>query len=97
MKLASVLWSTLIIGLSSAAPATSGEVPTGYPASYASILAAARTEGRLSIYSTTDAREVVKLLQDFRSLHPTIDVEYADLSSTELYSRFIARSTVSSS
>ena len=90
LKLASVLWSTLIIGLSSAAPATSGEVPTGYPASYASILAAARTEGRLSIYSTTDAREVVKLLQDFRSLHPTIDVEYADLSSTELYSRFIA-------
>jgi iron(III) transport system substrate-binding protein len=90
LRLAAVLCSTLIIGSSFAGAAMSGEIPAGYPASYASILAAARSEGRLSIYATTDAREVVGLLKDFRSLHPGIDVEYADLNSTELYSRFIA-------
>jgi iron(III) transport system substrate-binding protein len=90
LRLASVLCSALVIGLSGAATATSGELPAGYPASYASILGTARSEGRLSIYSTTDAREIVGLLRDFHSLHPGIAVEYADLNSTELYSRFIA-------
>ena len=47
-------------------------------------------ERQLSIYSTTDAREVAELLRDFRSLYPQISVEYADINSTELYSRFIA-------
>ena len=65
-------------------------VPAGYPRSYAQIIEAAKQEGRLSIYSTTDAREVQELINDFRSLYPEINVEYADLNSTEIYSRFIA-------
>ncbi len=65
-------------------------VPAGYPRSYANRVADANKEGRLSIYSTTDAREVAQLLQDFRSLYPQIRLEYADINSTELYSRFIA-------
>lgn len=65
-------------------------VPAGYPRSYAQIIEAAKQEGRLSIYSTTDAREVTDLINDFRSLYPEITVEYADLNSTEIYSRFIA-------
>lgn len=65
-------------------------VPAGYPRSYANRIADANREGRLSIYSTTDMREVAQLLQDFRALHPQIKVEYADINSTELYSRFIA-------
>lgn len=65
-------------------------VPSGYPRSYADRIAEARKEGRLSIYSTTDAREVADLLRDFRSLYPQISVEYVDINSTELYSRFIA-------
>lgn len=64
--------------------------PAGYPRSYDSVVRAAAREGRLSIYSTTDAREVADLLRDFRSLYPQLQVEYADLNSTELYSRFIA-------
>src|SRR5262245_37470523 len=67
-----------------------GRVPAGYPRSYENTVAAAIRQGRLSIYSTTDAREVTELLRDFRSLYPQITVEYADLNSTELYSRFIA-------
>jgi iron(III) transport system substrate-binding protein len=65
-------------------------VPAGYPRSYENTVNAAIREGHLSIYSTTDAREVTDLLRDFRSLYPQITVEYADLNSTELYSRFIA-------
>ncbi|MET0535974.1 MAG: ABC transporter substrate-binding protein [Steroidobacter sp.] len=65
-------------------------VPAGYPRSYANRVAEANEEGRLAIYSTTDAREVADLLRDFRSLYPQINVDYADINSTELYSRFIA-------
>ncbi|HEY0687187.1 MAG TPA: ABC transporter substrate-binding protein [Steroidobacter sp.] len=69
---------------------TSAAVPSSYPRSYANRVEEANKEGRLSIYSTTDAREVAQLLQDFRSLYPQIRVEYLDINSTELYSRFIA-------
>ncbi|WP_217705428.1 ABC transporter substrate-binding protein [Peristeroidobacter soli] len=65
-------------------------VPPSYPRSYANRIADANEDGRLSIYSTTDAREVAQLLQDFRSLYPRIRVEYFDINSTELYNRFIA-------
>lgn len=65
-------------------------VPPGYPRSYENLILAAAKEGRLSIYSATDAREAAALLRDFRSMYPQVEVEYSDLNSTELYSRFIA-------
>ena len=71
-------------------PESLAAVPVGYPRSYAGIIEAAKQEGALNIYSATDAREVAGLLADFRSLYPQIRLEYADLNSTELYSRFIA-------
>jgi len=64
--------------------------PPGYPRSYKNLVDVAARERQLSIYSTTDAREVAELLRDFRSMYPQLRVEYADLNSTELYSRFIA-------
>jgi iron(III) transport system substrate-binding protein len=64
--------------------------PAGYPRSYEDLVDVAARERQLSIYSTTDAREVTELLRDFRSMYPQLSVEYADLNSTELYSRFIA-------
>jgi iron(III) transport system substrate-binding protein len=73
-----------------AAIAAHAKTPPGYPQSYERIVAAAEKEGRLSIYSTTDAREVGPLLKDFCALYPGIKVDYADLNSTELYSRFVA-------
>jgi iron(III) transport system substrate-binding protein len=65
-------------------------VPPGYPRSYENTVAAANKTGRLSIYSTTDMGEVGDLLHDFGSLYPQLQVEYTELNSTELYSRFIA-------
>ena len=66
------------------------QVPQGYPADYAKIVEAAKKEGKVVIYSTTDAVSANPLVKDFETLYPGIKVEYSDLNSTELYNRFIA-------
>jgi iron(III) transport system substrate-binding protein len=66
------------------------QVPQGYPADYAKIVEAAKKEGKVVIYSTTDAASSNALVKDFEALYPGIKVEYSDLNSTELYNRFIA-------
>jgi iron(III) transport system substrate-binding protein len=66
------------------------QVPAGYPAEYGKIVEAAAKEGKLLIYSTTDATSAAPLLAEFRRLHPKITIEYSDLNSTELYNRIIS-------
>jgi iron(III) transport system substrate-binding protein len=66
------------------------QTPQGYPADYTKIVDAAKKEGTLVIYSTTDAASSNPLVTDFEKLYPGIKVEYSDLNSTELYNRFIA-------
>ncbi len=66
------------------------QVPQGYPADYAKIIEAAKKEGKVVVYSTTDAVSANPLVKDFQALYPGIQVEYSDLNSTELYNRFIA-------
>ena len=66
------------------------QVPQGYPADYAKIVEAAKKEGKVVVYSTTDAVAANPLIKDFQALYPGIQVEYSDLNSTELYNRFIA-------
>jgi iron(III) transport system substrate-binding protein len=75
------------LALSAAARA---EVPAGYPADYQSIIDAAKQEGKVVIYSTTDAALVNPLVKAFEAKYPEVTVEYTDLNSTELYNRFIA-------
>ena len=85
-------WLTALVASVLCAPlfAFAAAVPAGYPRSYANRVSEANEEGRLSIYSTTDAREVDELLRHFRSMYPQIVVDYADINSTEMYSRFVA-------
>jgi len=66
------------------------QVPPGYPADYAKTIEAAKKEGKVIVYSTTDAAASNALLKDFQALYPGVQVEYSDLNSTELYNRFIA-------
>jgi iron(III) transport system substrate-binding protein len=66
------------------------QVPSGYPADYAKTIEAANKEGRLVVYSTTDGAAANPLLKDFATLYPGVKVDYADMNSTEIYSRFIA-------
>lgn len=66
------------------------QVPAGYPANYADTIAAAKKEGKVVIYSTTDTAAAAALINDFKTLYPGISVEYNDMNSTELYNRFIS-------
>ena len=71
-------------------PAALAQQPAGYPASYAQVIDAAKKEGRLIIYSTTDTKLAGALVKDFRALYPAIQVEYNDMNSTEMYSRYVS-------
>ena len=64
--------------------------PAGYPADYQKIVDAARKEGKLVVYATTDTKAAEPIVKDFEALYPGVKVEYNDLNSTELYSRFIS-------
>jgi iron(III) transport system substrate-binding protein len=66
------------------------QTPQGYPADYAKIVDAAKKEGKVVVYATTDAVAANPLIQDFQALYPGVRVDYSDLNSTELYNRFIA-------
>jgi iron(III) transport system substrate-binding protein len=72
------------------------QVPAGYPASYADTIAAAKKEGKVVIYSTTDTASATPLLNDFKALYPGISVEYNDMNSTEVYNRFISERAAAS-
>lgn len=94
------LLSTLILGaslLAGTAAAGAAEVPQGYPADYSKIIEAAKGEGTLRIYSTTDASAAQSLVDDFKALHPGITVEYSDISSAELYNRVISEAAAGQS
>jgi len=76
--------------LTMAAALASAQVPAGYPASYADTIAAAKKEGKVVVYSTTDTAAAGFLIKDFQALYPGISVEYNDMNSTEVYNRFIS-------
>jgi iron(III) transport system substrate-binding protein len=68
--------------------AAQAQVPAGYPADYAKIIDGAKKEGKVVVYSTTDAKLVQPLIKDFEVAFPGVKVEYTDMNSTEVYSRF---------
>jgi len=65
--------------------------------STAELAAAAQKEGKLSIYGVTDNEQANHLIREFRKLYPAISVEYSNMSTTELYNRFISESAAGSS
>ncbi|MBB2484997.1 ABC transporter substrate-binding protein [Mitsuaria sp. WAJ17] len=66
------------------------QVPAGYPASYQSLIDAAKKEGKVTIYTPTDAAAGKPLVKEFESLYPGVKVEYMDMNSVELFNRFIS-------
>src|SRR5215470_16310130 len=64
------------------------QVPAGYPADYSKIIDGAKKEGKVVVYSTTDAKLAQPLIKDFEAAFPGVKVEYTDMNSTEVYSRF---------
>jgi iron(III) transport system substrate-binding protein len=64
------------------------QIPAGYPADYRAVVDAAVKEGKVVVYSTTDAKLVTPLIKDFEAAFPGVKVEYGDMNSTEAYNRF---------
>jgi len=61
------------------------------------LIAAAQKEGKLSIYGVTDNEQANHLIREFRTQYPAIQIEYSNMSTTELYNRFISESAAGSS
>src|SRR5436190_3732957 len=79
-------WTAAFVAIAQA------QVPAGYPADYKAIVDGAKKEGKVVVYSTTDAKLVTPLVKDFEAAFPGVKVEYTDLNSTEVYNRFISES-----
>lgn len=82
--------ATAILSGFLATAAVAQAVPQGYPADYQQIIDAAKKEGKVIIYSTTDTKAANPVVQDFEALYPGVKVEYNDMNSTELYSRYLS-------
>ena len=87
-----VLSATLFAAEMTFAGTVYAQAPAGYPADYSKLVDGAKKEGKVVIYSTTDAVSANPLVKDFEALYPGVKVEFTDLNSTELYNRFIAES-----
>jgi iron(III) transport system substrate-binding protein len=87
LRIMSPVFATLAVLVATGALA---QVPQGYPADYGKIVEAAKKEGKVVVYATTDAVAANPLIRDFQAAYPGITVDYSDLNSTELYNRFIA-------
>jgi iron(III) transport system substrate-binding protein len=83
-------FATAVASLLVAAATVHAQVPAGYPADYAKVVDGAKKEGKLVVYSTTDAKLVQPLIKDFEAAFPGVKVEYTDMNSTEIYNRFIS-------
>src|SRR5437868_6091706 len=88
MRFAACAFSLLMSMALAASPAGS----PGASADNAERLAAARKEGRVVVYGTTDLPAARPLIEDFEALHPGVKVDYRELDSTECNRRFLGES-----
>lgn len=80
-----LLWVMVLILPGQAA----AQIPPGYPRDYGATIAAANREGKLVIYGATDLWATRYLIKDFRALYPRLEVDYQEVSSLDLYHRFL--------
>ncbi|UCF25325.1 MAG: ABC transporter substrate-binding protein, partial [Ralstonia sp.] len=66
------------------------ELPSYYPRDYGAMVDAARREGRVTVYSTTDFAAAHPLLRAFEARYPGITIDYREQNSDDLYRRFLA-------
>ena len=79
--------AALVIGVGTA---RAQDVPAGYPSDYGAIIAAAKAEGTVSIYTSTDSAQAQALLDGFKAKYPGIAIEYNDLGTNGAYNRVIS-------
>lgn len=86
----SYLTSALVAAFAFGTSAAQAQAPDYYPDDYQAIVDAAKKEGKVVIYSTTDTKAANPVIRDFEAQYPGITVEYNDMNSTEIYSRYIS-------
>lgn len=87
----------LLVGLMLGALTAALGPVTAHAQSAAELAAAAQKEGKLIIYGVTDNEQANHLIREFRATYPGINVEYSNMSTTELYNRFISETAAGAS
>lgn len=81
----------LMVGCSLLAmPAMAQDVPAGYPADYAQLVAAAKEQGQVLIYSNMGEDNWGGVIRAFNAVHPDIKVENLEMGPAEVFSRYRA-------
>jgi len=70
--------------------ASAQSVPTGYPGGYSDIIAAAKKEAKVTVYTSTDTAQGKGLLDAFRKAYPGIEIDWNDLGTNNSYNRTIS-------
>ena len=65
-------------------------VPAGYPADYAKLVAAAKAEGKVVVYTSTDSKQAAPLVDAFKAAYPGMTVELNDLGTNGSYNRALS-------
>lgn len=81
--------SAVLSLLASSGVNADGRVPAGYQPAYSQVIAAARREGALHIWSTTDNQNVAELLAEFRRRYPGIAIDYDEISALGINQRLL--------
>lgn len=85
--------ATALLGWASSA-AIAQDIPAGYPADYAAVIEAAKKEGTVSIYTSTDAAQSQKLQDGFTAKYG-IKIAYNDLGTNGAYNQVISEAAAS--
>lgn len=89
MKFKSIMFGFLGLVMVDTLPAIAEDLPQGYPSNYFEIITKAKTEGRLSLYSTTDEELAKELIEAFTKKY-SIEVDFTDMGTNNAYSRTVA-------
>lgn len=73
--------------------AAAQEIPPNYPANYKDIISAAEKEGRVVVYSNTEQFAITPVLEAFQKAFPKIALDYVEIKSSELYTRFTSEAS----
>lgn len=91
MKQCQIIGSLLLsIGFATTQHAVAQAFPADYPADYAAMVAKARQEGTVAIYTSTDQTQSKELLEAFKAAYPGIAIDYNDLGTTGSFNRAVS-------
>jgi iron(III) transport system substrate-binding protein len=84
------LLRSIALSLAACAASSFAQMPAGYPADYARVVDAARSEGKVVVYSVLSNQAAAPLVAGFKALYPGIDVAYdGEGGSNEITERFL--------